>query len=420
MYNLCINCITFIFDIVHQYMKAYLLILFLWPFSMLAQPGSDSDTDITGAWTGYVSTDQKKLRYEVVLSDSNGILTGFSKIIFVIKGETYSAVKSLVVSREKNKYILEENQLLFDNLQDDGPKKIRQINSVFLERTAEALILSGSFKTKTGGDMRKASGEVRLTKALDPDSSQLLAELDELKLSENLSFKKEKPAAVAKLPVVEEEPDQVLVRRDIAATPFSLPPVVIQPRATVTGTKRKRLLIKPVPGIAKAKPAAPPVAKNVRVKEKEEDTEQVTDTKPTVAATVPVKRKETPPPPSGSANDLGKRSIETIQTVYFKSDSLKLTLYDNGEVDGDTVSVILNGKVIMGKKGLSTSAISETIYITPEMGDSLQMIMYAENLGTIAPNTGLLIIQDGRDRYEIRFSGDLNKNAAIIFKRKEE
>jgi hypothetical protein len=133
--------------------------------------------------------------------------------------------------------------------------------------------------------------------------------------------------------------------------------------------------------------------------------------------------KPTRPAPviaAGSASDLDKRSVETIQTVYFKSDSLKLSLYDNGEVDGDTVSVVVNGKVIMGKKGLSTKAITETIYMTPEMGDSLQMIMYAENLGTIAPNTGLLIVLDGKDRYEIRFSGDLSKNAAIIFKRKKE
>ena len=115
---------------------------------------------------------------------------------------------------------------------------------------------------------------------------------------------------------------------------------------------------------------------------------------------------------------LNKRTIETIKTVYFSTDSLILTLYDNGEVDGDTVSVVINGKVFMGKKGLSTKPVSETFYVTQETGDSLQMIMYAENLGTIAPNTGLLIIQDGRDRYEIRFSGDLNKNAAIIFKRK--
>jgi hypothetical protein len=140
-----------------------------------------------------------------------------------------------------------------------------------------------------------------------------------------------------------------------------------------------------------------------------------------VAAPVkqPVVAKSRPAPSTVKA-DIGNRSIETIQTVYFRTDSLKLTLYDNGDVDGDTVSVILNGRIVMGKKGLSTNPITETVYITPDMGDSLQMIMFAENLGAIPPNTGLLIVQDGRDRYEIRFSGDLKKNAAIIFRRREE
>jgi len=116
---------------------------------------------------------------------------------------------------------------------------------------------------------------------------------------------------------------------------------------------------------------------------------------------------------------LAKRTIETIRTVNFKSDSLTLTLYDNGVVDGDTVSVILNGKNIMPKQGLSTIAINKTIYITPDLGDSLQLILYAENLGSIPPNTGLLIIHDGDDTYQIRFAGDLQKNSAVILRRRK-
>jgi hypothetical protein len=95
-----------------------------------------------------------------------------------------------------------------------------------------------------------------------------------------------------------------------------------------------------------------------------------------------------------------------------------INLYDNGQVDGDTVSVILNGRVIISKQGLTAKAITTTIYITPDLGDSLQLIMYAENLGSIPPNTGLLTLQDGDDRYDIRFSGDFQKNSAIILKRK--
>jgi hypothetical protein len=45
--------------------------------------------------------------------------------------------------------------------------------------------------------------------------------------------------------------------------------------------------------------------------------------------------------------------------------------------------------------------------------------MYAENLGSIPPNTGLLIIMDGEKRYEVRFSADLKTNAAILLRRRK-
>jgi hypothetical protein len=118
------------------------------------------------------------------------------------------------------------------------------------------------------------------------------------------------------------------------------------------------------------------------------------------------------------ALDVEKRTTVLQQTVTFKTDSLQLALYDNGEVDGDTVSILMNGALIMARQGLSTNAIRKTIYIDPN-ADSIELVMYAENLGTIAPNTGLLVVRDGKDLYEIRFSGDLQKNAAIVFRRKK-
>ena len=119
-----------------------------------------------------------------------------------------------------------------------------------------------------------------------------------------------------------------------------------------------------------------------------------------------------------AATDIDKRKVETIQTLYFKSDSLELVLYDNGEVDGDTVSIVMNGTVIMPKVGLTTNAVKKKIS-TKDAGDSIRIIMYAESLGSLPPNTGLLIVNDGNDRYEIRFSGDMERNAAIVFRRRE-
>ncbi|MEI9935481.1 MAG: hypothetical protein WDM71_11675 [Ferruginibacter sp.] len=118
------------------------------------------------------------------------------------------------------------------------------------------------------------------------------------------------------------------------------------------------------------------------------------------------------------AAEVAERKTSAIQTVFFKSDSLSLTLYDNGEVDGDTVSILLGGKIIFSKQGLSEKPVTKTIY-TKDIPDSTTLIWYAENLGSIPPNTGLLILYDGETRHEIFFSADLHTNASLILSRKK-
>lgn len=113
------------------------------------------------------------------------------------------------------------------------------------------------------------------------------------------------------------------------------------------------------------------------------------------------------------------RKSEFSQVVNFKSDSLQISLYDNGEIDGDTVSVFMNGEVLLSKQGLKSSAIRKTIYLTPGQDEEFTLVMFAESLGKYPPNTGLLVIHDGNDVYNLRFSSDFQKNAGIVFKRKK-
>jgi len=117
--------------------------------------------------------------------------------------------------------------------------------------------------------------------------------------------------------------------------------------------------------------------------------------------------------------EIDKRKTETIETVYFTSDSLVLEVYDNGYVDGDSVSIVINGEEFLSHIRLTATPTRKTIHINATMQDSLKLIMFAENLGTIAPNSGLAVIYDGKKQYKIAFSGDLEKNAAIILRRKK-
>jgi hypothetical protein len=114
---------------------------------------------------------------------------------------------------------------------------------------------------------------------------------------------------------------------------------------------------------------------------------------------------------------LTKRQNEVLQTVSVVEDSITLSLYDNGEIDGDTVSVFLNNEVLVSKVGLTAQAHKITIPMQP--GQIVQLTLYAENLGKIPPNTGLLVIYSGDRRYQVFFSATLDKSAVILLQRNE-
>jgi len=113
------------------------------------------------------------------------------------------------------------------------------------------------------------------------------------------------------------------------------------------------------------------------------------------------------------------RKSEFSQEVLFSGDSLQLSIYDNGEIDGDTVSIYMNGELYLAKQGLKASAIKKTIYLPPGKDDEFTLVLFAENLGKYPPNTGLLVVRDGDNIYHLRFSSDFSKSSGIVFRRKK-
>lgn len=112
-----------------------------------------------------------------------------------------------------------------------------------------------------------------------------------------------------------------------------------------------------------------------------------------------------------------KRPSTLQRTIVLESDDVRIDLYDNGEVDGDSVSLFLNGKLIMARQRLSTQAL--TLHLTKaDLQDENDLTMYAENLGSIPPNTALMVVTDGKKRYEVRITSDLQKSGTIRFLRK--
>lgn len=103
--------------------------------------------------------------------------------------------------------------------------------------------------------------------------------------------------------------------------------------------------------------------------------------------------------------------------IEVESDSLQIDFYDNGEIDGDSISVFFNDQLLGTNLKLSTRSVHMNIQLdtTKEYN---QLAMFANNLGSIPPNTALMLISDGKKRWEVRLTSDLGKTGAIRIKRK--
>lgn len=112
-----------------------------------------------------------------------------------------------------------------------------------------------------------------------------------------------------------------------------------------------------------------------------------------------------------------KRKNEVVNEIEVESDSLRVSLYDNGEIDGDIISLFYNQQLILNSQKLTHKSIRINLVL-----DSLKTVneisMFAENLGLIPPNTALMVIEDGKKRFEIRLSSSMEKNGTIRIKRK--
>ncbi len=135
-------------------------------------------------------------------------------------------------------------------------------------------------------------------------------------------------------------------------------------------------------------------------------------------STEPVPSKDGPEVILSPKVKFEKRNNTVLETISVKNKCVKVDLYDNGEVDGDSISLFYNGKLLMSSKRLSEKPISLTINVEDDTVNEL--VMYAENLGTIPPNTALMVVTDGPRRYEVRITSDLQKSGVIDFIHKAE
>ena len=396
---------------------------------------------------------RKDQSYEIALTEYRGKVYGYTRSEFIVNDTLYYIVKRVkgVINGDTCEVI--DEKILSYNFRGRIDKGVKLINTFRLNKENNTWQLDGKWKTNTTKKYYALTGKTELTNEKDLSKSKLFPHLEELNLADDVAFYKEKKeedeknkqAVVIKKatpvqPINQPAPEKEIIKKEP-------PPLIIAP-SPVLDNKTTAPLVTEKKSTDKIIPVTKAITETTRLPEKKQNNPAVVMNQPKQEISKPevIIKKDPPikdvvktpvvtitPEPKILAtqnNELKNISPEATalmqerkpvfaEPLIFRSDSLQLALYDNGEIDGDTVSIFMNNELLLVKQGLKASAIRKTIYMTPDM-DSIVLVLYAENLGKYPPNTGLLVVRDGEDIYNVRFSADLKKNAAIVFRRKKQ
>jgi len=98
--------------------------------------------------------------------------------------------------------------------------------------------------------------------------------------------------------------------------------------------------------------------------------------------------------------------------IPITGDSIELRFYDNAEIDGDSISLFLNNKLIFQHIRLTAAAYTIKLPVN-ELNDNNELVMVAENLGSIPPNTSYMLAIVNNKRYEAMLKSTEESSAVI-------
>ncbi len=341
----------------------------------------DKSTSFTG-WGG------DRCEYVLELECSGNKVSGYSYTYFSDGGKRYYTICKLNGTINKASKSIEVKEI--ERTKTNVPVTIRncfQIHRLTYFQKGDDLSLEGSWVPVPNQEGDCGFGTTVLSRRLLQKNAAYLKN----PITKSTPAVKPKPVQAAP-PVVKNIPKK------------TTPPVVkVQPKTTPPVVKKD---VK--------KTTVPPVVKTEPVKKPDTPAKEVITnnlpTPPIVTKTEPVINKT-------SEAVYKKRNSELLKTIEIDNASFTVDLYDNGEIDGDSISLFFNGNLILSHKRLSDKALRLKLEVDKDK-ELNELIMYAENLGTIPPNTALMVVNDGDNRYEVRISSDLQKSGVIRFMHK--
>jgi len=134
---------------------------------------------------------------------------------------------------------------------------------------------------------------------------------------------------------------------------------------------------------------------------------------------IPIMLPPHPKKDSSQSKQLLDRETKVAATIPARgTDTIRVALYDNGEIDGDSVSLFINGQLLVQHVRLTADAKVLLIPIDKSLSVN-RLVLFAENLGKLPPNTALMEVTIHGKTYNLFLSTDYRKNASVEFNLQE-
>jgi len=343
-----------------------------------------SAQDLTGIWKGYFITndgEQYKLEFQVKQNNTSSSITGVSYSYLDVRFYG-KATMSGSWNRSENQFQIQELRTVEVKNISGGGTCLMKYNFVY-DKSGREEFLEGTFigrsedraNPKNDGNWGDCGGGKVYLRRVQASDFYV-----EPFLRDNQKPHVDDTAAKRTAPTVKKTP--------LKTIPTTRTNVLSRPPVHHTTTLRKKPVVKPntIPIDDSAK-----------------------ETKVNSVVNIPLTKKIITP------DILKTRENELAKTITVNTENVTIRLYDNGEIDGDSISVFVDNKLTLSHRGLSTVPITLSLKFD-ENDDEHEVIMVAENLGRIPPNTSLMIIDAGDKRYKVQITSTEQKNALVRFK----
>ena len=154
--------------------------------------------------------------------------------------------------------------------------------------------------------------------------------------------------------------------------------------------------------------------KKIEIMNKKITEEQPTIRDSLINITIPTKADTSKASDMFLFTEMKNRQNNVVSKLIVNTPKIQLNIYDNGIVDNDTVSLFFDNKLIVSHQKLSAVPVKIELDVS-DSNKTYELVMFAENLGSIPPNTALVVVTAGKKRYELHSSANLNENAKLQF-----